>query len=502
VATETGPNSGRVVQGVISALVVIILSYLVWSSQSGTPEEESAPAEAASSESAPAADAAQAVEATQPSAEAPAPESTVEPNAVAPASDAAPAADTASVPTTAAADAPTFDTVRIEADGTALIAGHSLPGAVIQILLGNEVVAETVADGGGNFVAFLNVPPGSEPRVLSLVARVGEAEIASAQTIIVAPVDEPVVVAAAEPAQVETAPAVEPAATPVTTETAQPASSEPTTAEAAAVETAPTQTTPETAAVEAAATPVTTETAQPASSEPTTAEAAAVETAPTQTTPETAAVEAAATEAAPETAAEPAQTPEAPAAETAPPVLLADESGVKVIQSGGQADPEVAEAVALDTITYDSDGNVVLAGRAQANDSVQIYLDNTSIASASVSPEGDWQTTLPEVESGIYTLRVDEVSQDGQIVSRIETPFKREEAEKVAEVLQEETANPDFQVAMRTVQPGNTLWAIARERFGKGIMYVLVFEANRDRIRNPDLIYPGQVFVLPTTEVN
>jgi hypothetical protein len=461
VATETGPNSGRVVQGVISALVVIILSYLVWSSQSGTPEEEAEPAEAASSESAPAPDAAQAVEATQPSAEAPAPESTVEPNAVAPASDAAPAADTASVPTTAAADAPTFDTVRIEADGTALIAGHSLPGAVIQILLGNEVVAETVADGGGNFVAFLNVPPGSEPRVLSLVARVGEAEIASAQTIIVAPVDEPVVVAAAEPAQVETAPAVEPAATPVTTETAQ-----------------------------------------PASSEPTTAEAAAVETAPTQTTPETAAVEAAATEAAPETAAEPAQTPEAPAAETAPPVLLADESGVKVIQSGGQADPEVAEAVALDTITYDSDGNVVLAGRAQANDSVQIYLDNTSIASASVSPEGDWQTTLPEVESGVYTLRVDEVSQDGQVVSRIETPFKREEAEKVAEVLQEETANPDFQVAMRTVQPGNTLWAIARERYGKGIMYVLVFEANRDRIRNPDLIYPGQVFVLPTTEGN
>lgn len=460
-ATETGPNSGRVVQGVISALVVIILSYLVWSSQSGTPEEEAEPAEAASSESAPAPDAAQAVEATQPSAEAPAPESTVEPNAVAPASDAAPAADTASVPTTAAADAPTFDTVRIEADGTALIAGHSLPGAVIQILLGNEVVAETVADGGGNFVAFLNVPPGSEPRVLSLVARVGEAEIASAQTIIVAPVDEPVVVAAAEPAQVETAPAVEPAATPVTTETAQ-----------------------------------------PASSEPTTAEAAAVETAPTQTTPETAAVEAAATEAAPETAAEPAQTPEAPAAETAPPVLLADESGVKVIQSGGQADPEVAEAVALDTITYDSDGNVVLAGRAQANDSVQIYLDNTSIASASVSPEGDWQTTLPEVESGVYTLRVDEVSQDGQVVSRIETPFKREEAEKVAEVLQEETANPDFQVAMRTVQPGNTLWAIARERFGKGIMYVLVFEANRDRIRNPDLIYPGQVFVLPTAEGN
>ena len=446
-ATETGPNSGRVVQGVIAALVIIVLGYLVWSSQSGAPGEEAAHAETASSESAPAADAAQSVEATQPSAETPAPELTVEQNAVAPASDAAPAADTASVPTIAAADAPTFDTVRIEADGTALIAGHSLPGAMIQILLGNEVVAEAVADGGGNFVAFLNVPPGSEPRVLSLVARVGETEIASGQTVIVAPVDVPVVIAAAEPAQVEPAPAVEPAATPETTGTAQPASTEAATAEAVAVEVA-------------------------------------------------------ATEAAPATAAEPAQTPEAPAAETAPPVLLADESGVKVIQSGGAADPEVADAVALDTITYDSEGNVVLAGRAQANDSVQIYLDNSSIASAPVSPEGDWQMTLPEVESGVYTLRVDEVSQDGQVTSRIETPFKREEAEKVAEVLQEETANPDFQVAMRTVQPGNTLWAIARERYGEGIMYVMVFEANRDRIRNPDLIYPGQVFVLPTAEGN
>jgi len=52
-------------------------------------------------------------------------------------------------------------------------------------------------------------------------------------------------------------------------------------------------------------------------------------------------------------------------------------------------------------------------------------------------------------------------------------------------------------VAVRTVQPGNTLWAIAQERYGDGILYVRVFEANRDLIRNPNLIYPGQVFRLP-----
>lgn len=48
-----------------------------------------------------------------------------------------------------------------------------------------------------------------------------------------------------------------------------------------------------------------------------------------------------------------------------------------------------------------------------------------------------------------------------------------------------------------TVQPGFTLWGIADDMMGEGTMYVQVFEANRDKIRDPDLIYPGQVFTLP-----
>ena len=48
-----------------------------------------------------------------------------------------------------------------------------------------------------------------------------------------------------------------------------------------------------------------------------------------------------------------------------------------------------------------------------------------------------------------------------------------------------------------TVQPGLTLWAIAKANFGEGMLYVQVFEANRDKIKDPDLIYPGQVFTVP-----
>jgi nucleoid-associated protein YgaU len=48
-----------------------------------------------------------------------------------------------------------------------------------------------------------------------------------------------------------------------------------------------------------------------------------------------------------------------------------------------------------------------------------------------------------------------------------------------------------------TVQPGFTLWGIAQERYGDGVFYVQVFEANKDKIKDPNLIYPGQVFSVP-----
>jgi nucleoid-associated protein YgaU len=48
-----------------------------------------------------------------------------------------------------------------------------------------------------------------------------------------------------------------------------------------------------------------------------------------------------------------------------------------------------------------------------------------------------------------------------------------------------------------TVQPGFTLWGIAQKELGDGVLYVQVFEANREKIKNPDLIYPGQVFSMP-----
>ncbi|WP_342071347.1 LysM peptidoglycan-binding domain-containing protein [Yoonia algicola] len=188
----------------------------------------------------------------------------------------------------------------------------------------------------------------------------------------------------------------------------------------------------------------------------------------------------------------------APAAPVAPTVLQADADGVRVVQASPTlAAPEAQPNVALDAITYDPDGEVQLSGRATGDGAVQVYIDNQPVTASPVTEGGDWQIDLPNIATGVYTLRIDEVDTEGDVVSRLETPFRREEAADVAAVLAEETAVEGFEVAVRTVQPGATLWAIAEENLGAGIFYVEVYEANRDLIRDPDLIYPGQIFRIP-----
>ena len=188
-----------------------------------------------------------------------------------------------------------------------------------------------------------------------------------------------------------------------------------------------------------------------------------------------------------------------------PPVLVADASGVRVLQPAiaPGAAAEVLATVALDAISYNDGGEVFLAGRARVGAGgtfVRIYVDNIPVAVGVVAPDGTWESGLPDVPPGVYTMRVDQVDASGAVTSRIESPFQREAPAALAAAMAEQTGEGFGGVAVKTVQPGHTLWAIARERYGDGIMYVNVFAANRDRIRNPDLIYPGQVFVLPEIE--
>jgi len=48
------------------------------------------------------------------------------------------------------------------------------------------------------------------------------------------------------------------------------------------------------------------------------------------------------------------------------------------------------------------------------------------------------------------------------------------------------------------VQPGDTLWAIAKKYYGNGNQYPRIVNANKDKIKNPNLIFPGQQLVIPS----
>lgn len=396
-------------------------------------------------------------------------------------------------------------------------------------------MAQAVADGSGSFVAFVTLPPSDRPRILSLIADPAGAAVSSEATVIIAPsplppagiatAETPVppapadlaeaqiaqpeppvpVVAAGQLPQAETAP---PASEPVAA--TGPAPDSP--AADPLVEPIP-EPSPELAAILAAQTPVAgpaPQPGQPAPPAPQTTAAAPVQPAP-QTDPApgpqtTATAGTTATPAAPGPDAAPAVLDTLAALQPPPPetpgiapVLRMDQEGVRILQPAiaPGATPEVLATVALDAIAYDAAGDVQLSGRAAGGGTVRVYIDNRPVIDVAVGADGQWASGLPDVPTGVYTMRVDQLDAAGTVISRIETPFLREARATIAAAMVDQTAAADFTVAVKTVQPGATLWAIARERYGDGILYVQVFEANRDRIRNPDLIYPGQVFVLP-----
>ena len=145
------------------------------------------------------------------------------------------------------------------------------------------------------------------------------------------------------------------------------------------------------------------------------------------------------------------------------------------------------ESITLDTISYNENSSTELAGRARLDNSVRIYLNNDLESEVKVNDSGAWRVSLSDIKAGVYTLRLDEVNENGTVEGRLELPFKREE-EALIQAMGEGSI---------TVQPGNSLWRIARKYYGKGMQYVEIFERNSHLIRDPDLIYPGQVFSLP-----
>ena len=144
------------------------------------------------------------------------------------------------------------------------------------------------------------------------------------------------------------------------------------------------------------------------------------------------------------------------------------------------------EQLTLDRIKYSENGTAILYGRARTDMNVMVYLNNEFKMKTIPGKDGSWDVDLGIISPGIYKLRIDETTIKGDVKFRIETPFKQETKELLDKM---------FTKAI-TVQPGNSLWRIARRIYGKGIMYLDIYNKNSHLIKDPDLIYPGQIFSL------
>ena len=143
--------------------------------------------------------------------------------------------------------------------------------------------------------------------------------------------------------------------------------------------------------------------------------------------------------------------------------------------------------LALDAVDYDDRRATRFAGQAPPGAAVRAYVDDAPAGDAAADAQGRWAMAPQRALSrGTHRLRVDQLDGGGQVLARVEVPFQRAAVPRAA-------LGPGRVV----VQPGQTLWRLARRAYGTGMRYTVIYLANRDQIRDPRLIYPGQAFAMP-----
>lgn len=439
---------------------------------------------------------------------APAPAAVAEP--AKPEVTAEPAPEAAPAPEAPAPVPPSFDVVRIEPDGNALVAGGAAAGADVSVRVDAGEVALVKAGADGKFAAMFTLPPSTAPRLMTLVMRLADGtEVPGKDSVAVAPTEAPEPVAGPEPAapaETAEAPAAEPAApeavpeeTPtallVTEEGVKVLQSDGTVP--AAGEGPPVLVDSISYDAEGAVRiagrgapgatvrlyldgvqladalvgadgqwlvqpPEVAEGLHNLRADQLDAEGKVTSRFETPFQRESVAALAAAT--APAVAepapAEPAAAEPAPAEPAAEPVAATEPAAVAAPAPAPAAPEPVAEAVA------------------------EVLAEDRAAAEAPVAP-AEPQVAEPAAPS---------------VVAAAPEPVAAEPASAPAPVAAPEAAPAPPAMVTITVQPGHSLWRIARDNYGEGVMYVQLFDANKDKIKDPDLIYPGQVFTIPAPQ--
>jgi nucleoid-associated protein YgaU len=146
---------------------------------------------------------------------------------------------------------------------------------------------------------------------------------------------------------------------------------------------------------------------------------------------------------------------------------------------------------------------------ATSKQSVAVALAEVESSSSAVQSRAEAPFIVPETEA-TNGLRQDHAGRSAQarLLSQPRSHIAKRQDVAVSQLLHATAAAPRSdggsssavvvpKMATTVVSRGDSLWQISRVTYGTGMRYVVVHAANRDQIRNPNRIYPGQVFVLP-----
>lgn len=355
--------------------------------------------------------------------------------------------ETPPAPSKDAPVAPSFDLVRVEPDGESVIAGRAAPGATIELLRGDQVHARAAADASGLFaIVPPPLPPGSHLVALQSIAPDGTRQ-RSAQSVTVVISD-----AKTRPLVTLTAP---------DKPTVVLSNPEPPTKVAEEPK-------PETKTADA-------DGARPSDPQPATQQ----------------------------------------------------QAGAAPSDSPSQAPAQSAPRPEIKIVTVEAEeGKLFVSGQSAPGATVRLYLNESFIAPGGAGGDGKVSFSIGSgVKPGDYRIRLDDVDPvSGQVRSRAEVgfivPVQVVSAQPQAPVASQPpapsaepsrataSALPEGQMASAgtvvipninttIVSRGDNLWRISQRVYGKGLRYTVIYGANQEQIRNPNLIYPGQVFVLP-----
>ncbi|WP_229166256.1 LysM peptidoglycan-binding domain-containing protein [Bradyrhizobium altum] len=200
--------------------------------------------------------------------------------------------------------------------------------------------------------------------------------------------------------------------------------------------------------------------------------------------------------------------------------LMAPDKAIRVLSQPAAA---THGKVAVEAVETEPGGKLHVSAQATPGANVRLYLNDSLITSATADAAGHLSVTINKgVTTGDYRIRLDDVDPgSGKVRARAEVPFNVPDTTTTASIpapaassgrtdgttpqlaaattaaLSSPSAVIVPKITTTTVARGDSLWRISQRALGAGQRYAVIYRANSQQIRNPNLIYPGQVFVLP-----